>query len=43
VAAARITWTVSGKSICVITGEAGTRKTVAIRSAVADLDPADHT
>jgi type II secretory pathway predicted ATPase ExeA len=42
-AAARITWTVAGKSICVITGEVGTGKTVAIRSAVADLDPAGHT
>ncbi len=42
-AAARITWAVAGKTICVITGEVGTGKTVAIRSAVADLDPAGHT
>jgi len=42
-AAARITWAVAGKTICVVTGEVGTGKTVAIRSAVADLDPAGHT
>jgi len=42
-AAARITWTVAGRTICVITGEVGTGKTVAVRSAVADLDPAGHT
>jgi type II secretory pathway predicted ATPase ExeA len=42
-AAARITWAVAGKTIAMITGEAGTGKTVAIRSAVADLDPASHT
>lgn len=42
-AAARITWAVSEKTICVITGEVGTGKTVAIRSAVSDLDPAGHT
>ena len=42
-AAARITWAVAAKTIGVITGEVGTGKTVAIRSAVADLDPAGHT
>jgi type II secretory pathway predicted ATPase ExeA len=42
-AAARITWAVAGKTICVITGEVGTGKTAAVRSAVADLDPAAHT
>ena len=42
-AAARITWAVSDKTIAMITGEVGTGKTVAIRSAVADLDPAAHT
>jgi type II secretory pathway predicted ATPase ExeA len=42
-AAARITWAVTEKTIGVITGEVGTGKTVAIRSAVADLDPAGHT
>ena len=42
-AAARITWAVGDKTIAMITGEVGTGKTVAIRSAVADLDPASHT
>ena len=42
-AAARITWSVTDKTIGVITGEVGTGKTVAIRAAVADLDPASHT
>ena len=42
-AAARITWAVAGKAIGVVTGEVGTGKTVAIRAAVADLDPASHT
>jgi type II secretory pathway predicted ATPase ExeA len=42
-AAARITWAVAEKTIAMITGEVGTGKTVAIRSAVADLDPAGHT
>ena len=42
-AAARITWAVADKTIAMITGEVGTGKTVAIRSAVADLDPAAHT
>jgi type II secretory pathway predicted ATPase ExeA len=42
-AAARITWAVSERAIGMITGEVGTGKTVAIRSAVADLDPAAHT
>ena len=42
-AAARIAWAVSEKTIAMITGEVGTGKTVAIRSAVADLDPASHT
>jgi len=39
-AAARITRAVSDKTIAMITGEVGTGKTVAIRSAAADLDPA---
>ena len=38
-AAARITWAVADKTIAMITGEVGTGKTVAFRSAVADLDP----
>ena len=42
-AAARITWAVAEKTIAMITGEVGTGMTVAIRSAVADLDPAGHT
>jgi len=42
-AAARITRAVSDKTIAMITGEVGTGKTVAIRSAAADLDPAAHT
>ena len=42
-AAARIAWAVSDKTIGMVTGEVGTGKTVAIRSAVADLDPASHT
>ena len=42
-AAARIAWAVSEKTIAMITGEVGTGKTVAIRAAVADLDPASHT
>jgi type II secretory pathway predicted ATPase ExeA len=42
-AAARITWAVTEKTIGVVTGEVGTGKTVAIRSAVADLDPGGHT
>ena len=42
-AAARITWAVADKTICMVTGEVGTGKTVAIRCAVADLDPASHT
>ena len=42
-AAARIAWAVADKTICMVTGEVGTGKTVAIRAAVADLDPASHT
>ena len=42
-AAARITWAVADKTIAMVTGEVGTGKTVAIRAAVADLDPASHT
>ncbi len=42
-AAARIAWAVADKTIAMVTGEVGTGKTVAIRAAVADLDPASHT
>ena len=41
-AAARIAWAVSDKTIGMITGEVGTGKTVAVRSAVADLDHAQQ-
>ena len=37
-AAARITWAVAEKTIAMVTGEVGAGKTIAIRSAVADLD-----
>ena len=42
-AAARIAWAVADKTIAMVTGEVGTGKTVAIRCAVADLDPSGHT
>ena len=42
-AAARITWTITEKTIGVITGEVGVGKTVAIRAALAALDPTRHT
>jgi len=42
-AAARITWTIAEKAVGVITGEVGTGKTVAIRAALAALDPTRHT
>ena len=42
-AAARIAWGVANKTICMVTGEVGTGKTVAVRAAAADLDPARHT
>jgi type II secretory pathway predicted ATPase ExeA len=42
-AAARITWTITEKALGVITGEVGTGKTVAIRAALAALDPTRHT
>jgi type II secretory pathway predicted ATPase ExeA len=42
-AAARITWTVTEKTIGVVTGEVGVGKTVAIRAALAGLDPTRHT
>ena len=41
-AAARITWAVSEKALGVITGEVGVGKTVALRAAVAGLDPTSH-
>jgi type II secretory pathway predicted ATPase ExeA len=42
-AAARITWTITEKTLGVITGEVGTGKTVAVRAALAALDPTRHT
>jgi type II secretory pathway predicted ATPase ExeA len=42
-AAARITWTITEKTLGVITGEVGTGKTVAVRAALAGLDPTRHT
>ena len=42
-AVARITWCVEQHHIGVITGEVGAGKTVAVRSALASLDPARHT
>jgi type II secretory pathway predicted ATPase ExeA len=42
-AAARVTWTITEKALGVITGEVGTGKTVAIRAALASLDPTRHT
>ena len=42
-AAARIAWCVAERAIGVITGEVGTGKTVAVRAALAGLDPAGHT
>jgi type II secretory pathway predicted ATPase ExeA len=42
-AAARITWAISDKALAVLTGEVGVGKTVAIRAALAALDPTRHT
>jgi type II secretory pathway predicted ATPase ExeA len=42
-AAARITWTITEKTLGVITGEVGVGKTVAVRAALAALDPTRHT
>jgi type II secretory pathway predicted ATPase ExeA len=42
-AVARITWCVAERRIGVVTGEVGAGKTVAIRAALAALDPTRHT
>jgi type II secretory pathway predicted ATPase ExeA len=42
-AVARITWCITERRIGVITGEVGAGKTVAIRAALAALDPTRHT
>jgi type II secretory pathway predicted ATPase ExeA len=41
-AVARITWTVTEHALGVITGEVGAGKTVAVRAALAGLDPVRH-
>ena len=41
-AVARITWTVNERSLGVVTGEVGAGKTVAVRAALAGLDPVRH-
>ena len=42
-AVARISWCIAERSIGVVTGEVGAGKTVAIRAALATLDPTRHT
>ena len=42
-AVARITWCITERRIGVVTGEVGAGKTVAIRAALAALDPTRHT
>ncbi|WP_109776784.1 AAA family ATPase [Quadrisphaera granulorum] len=42
-AAARITWVIQQRALGIITGEVGAGKTVAVRAALAGLDPARHT
>jgi type II secretory pathway predicted ATPase ExeA len=42
-AVARITWCVAERGLGVITGEVGAGKTVAVRAALAALDPARHS
>ncbi|MGH3094565.1 MAG: ExeA family protein [Streptosporangiales bacterium] len=42
-AVARIGWTVAEHALGVVTGEVGVGKTVAVRAALAGLDPARHT
>jgi type II secretory pathway predicted ATPase ExeA len=42
-AAARISWCISEHALGVITGEVGAGKTVALRAALASLDPSRHT
>ncbi|MGH3504586.1 MAG: AAA family ATPase, partial [Nocardioidaceae bacterium] len=41
-AIARIQWCVAQRQTGVITGEVGAGKTVAVRAALADLDPSRH-
>jgi len=42
-AVARISWCISQHALGVVTGEVGAGKTVAVRAALAALDPARHT
>ena len=42
-AVARIGWCVTERALGVITGEVGAGKTVAVRAALAGLDPSRHT
>jgi type II secretory pathway predicted ATPase ExeA len=42
-AVARISWCISERALGVVTGEVGAGKTVAIRAALAGLDPSRHT
>jgi type II secretory pathway predicted ATPase ExeA len=42
-AAARISWCIGERALGVITGEVGAGKTVALRAALASLDPSRHT
>ncbi|MEU9891877.1 AAA family ATPase [Sphaerisporangium sp. NPDC051011] len=42
-ACARITWTIADRALGVLTGEVGVGKTVAVRAALAALDPTRHT
>ena len=42
-AVARITWCINEQALGVVTGEVGVGKTVAVRAALAGLDPSRHT
>jgi type II secretory pathway predicted ATPase ExeA len=42
-AVARITWCINEQALGIITGEVGVGKTVAVRAALAGLDPSRHT
>jgi type II secretory pathway predicted ATPase ExeA len=42
-AVARIGWCITERALGVVTGEVGAGKTVAIRAALANLDPSRHT
>ena len=42
-AVARISWCISERALGVVTGEVGAGKTVAIRAALAGLEPSRHT